>query len=107
MGNDWSRVEPAGVQQTGHLVPGAEHLSAIDADDPATLKDQGVKINFYFSVSGQAEGREATAFAQDFDPLIDRARVPGHLQDNVRADTVSRFFYFVDQLRVIVFNKFG
>ncbi len=81
VGDHRREVHPR-LQQGGHLVPGLEHLPAVDALDPQPLEDDLVPVDRH-RVGEDPEHGDPAAMGHRVEHLAERRGVAAHLQAHV------------------------
>ena len=98
MRDDRGDVDPSRGKQRRRLLPGPEHLASGDPEDPGLLEDHLiVQVQRHRPVR-ESEQRHAPAPGQQPGALIDRRRVPRHLEHDLRAVAVRRVEHRLDRI---------
>ena len=101
--DDGGQVQ-AGLDEGGHLVPGFEHLAAVDALDGQHLEDDGVPVDVH-AAAGNAEQGDLAAVVHDVHHLREGGARPAHLQAHVEALGHAEFLH--DGAQVLVGDVHG
>ena len=83
VGEDRRHVEAA-LEHAAHLVPGLEHLSAVDALEDEALEDHAAPVDGDFA-RRDAEDGDATAVVHGREHALQRGRIAAHLEADVEA----------------------
>jgi len=81
------QVQPAGLEERGHLHPGFVHAAAVDSLHRGTLEDDIVDQVERYVLGRNAQQRSAAAGAQRLEPLLDGAGVTAHFEQHIHPRT--------------------